>query len=152
MDNGDPELEQGPELTFHMRSKKTDGKEILAHFDVTATVRGTRNCADCGNTLKELSMDMDGTAELAQFEGWKELTPDQQGEVQGRLEAGTVEPDAEAEEGTVDESGGGRYKKNLITTVVPYNITIEDSELGIKLTYNGELSYEAAASEFEECC
>lgn len=152
MDNGDPEVQQDPELTFNMRTKKPDGTEIPASFDVTASVRGVRVCADCGTELKELNMDLEDTVELPKFEGWDKLTPEQQGELLGRLEAGTVKPEIETGDTSVDESGGSRFKKNLITTVLSYTITIVDIDQGIKLTHNGDMSYEAAASEFEECC
>src|ERR1039458_5610797 len=77
-------------------------------FNLTADVRGVRNCADCGTELKSLDMQMEGSVLLNQFEGWKELSPEEQSKVVAGIKDAGLECEAEEGDGSVDESGGGR--------------------------------------------
>lgn len=143
LDNGDPEVE-------------SIEASVDENVTITAQVRGTRNCADCGTTLKELSMEMQETVPVADFEIKPvPATPELKAQILTKAQTDdSIEWGVEEDGGEVDESGGGRYKKNKITTTINYTITgtVELDEADYQLTHEGTLSSENAAGEFEECC
>jgi hypothetical protein len=144
MENGEPEIND-------FQVQYSGGT-----FEVTANARHTRNCADCGTELKDCDHDFEGSVELTEFEGWASLTSEQQTAVKLWLESNEAQSDQS--DCQVEESGGGRYQKNMIELVLSYSIEIEaENELEpdaapIKLVYNGTLSNSAAAGEYCECC
>jgi len=144
MDNGEPEAN---DLEVSHQS---------GSFEVTGNCRHTRNCADCGTELKQCDHDFSDQVELCSFEGWDALTSEQQTSVQSWLDGGN---EVEVQDGgiEVEESGGGRYKKNMIQLAWNYSLEIEfepeaQEMAPIKLVYNGSMTSEAAASNYEECC
>lgn len=138
MENGDPEVDN--------IEASADGDSI----HVTATATGYRNCAECSTQLKSLCVDFEDDVALDKFDGWKDLPEPERAKFIAALEGGKLELEAESSSGEASESGGGRYAKNMITTALDYTLT---ATLGEKsLEYNGTLSSENAASEFEECC
>lgn len=143
MENADPEI------------GSVDCEYSDDSFQVTADIRAVRSCADCSTELKSLDLNLEQSVELSQFDGWKGLSEEQQKLVREQLESGEANVESNPGEGRMEESGGSRYKKNMITIAVDYSIEItvhpEEGD-SINLTYNGELSEEHAASEFEECC
>ena len=144
LENGDPEV-QNSEANY------SEGC-----FTLTFSVRGTRLCADCWGELKSLDMDIEETVDLGEMESYKALSKDQQERILNALNDCTAEIELSEEGTNVDETGGGRYKKNMITTEVSYELTIrvegEKPEDTIELCHTGEVSNEAAAGEYEECC
>lgn len=135
MENGEPEV-NGVNCTYNNGG-----------FDVTCEVHHTRNCADCGTELKAVEGVAEGRVELAELEGWDKLTPEAQLEIKTKLEAGEIEPETEDTGSEADESGGGRYAKNLITCTVHFRLTLGDG-----LTHEGTAEMENAASYYEESC
>lgn len=121
MDNGDPEVNE------------SDIVPNDATATVTASVHLVRNCADCGTELKALDVD----ADEADFE-----VP-----AEHRGEGHNLSVEVTAND--VNESGGGRYKKNYITVDLDYSVSCDcggkDKEIG-----TGTLTCTAAAGEFEE--
>lgn len=145
MDNGDPE--------FNSLDAVLSGSDV--HVD--ASVRSVRNCADCGTELKSLDLDLEADIPLSGFEGFKELSAEDAQCLLDSADASMDDFNVESEEGStsLDEGGGGRFKKNMITTRAEVNLTVE-WERGpddiVKLTKNHEMTSENAASEFDECC
>jgi len=120
MENGEPEVND----------------EELTSGSVFFSVRLTRNCADCGDELKEASFDhaQDHQAELDAHMAEKHEGEDADFELEiGDSEAG--------------ESGGGRYHKNMIDVHVGYSIRCN---LCDEAVLEGEFADSIAASGFEE--
>jgi hypothetical protein len=112
-----------------------DGEDVSADehgICVTFSVTVNRNCSECGTTLKSAQYDFEETEEI----NWKEL---------GVAESEIGEVEVEVDDPDVDESGGGRYKKNMIVLDAPYRVKI-----GEKLIYEGSARQSMAAGEFEE--
>lgn len=64
-------------------------------------------------------------------------------------DAGNIEIEVEDGGGAqTDESGGHRYKKNILTTTIPF--TAKFSWEGLDFTFNGSVNCEHAASEYED--
>lgn len=139
MENGEPEIN-------NIEASHLTGLQ----FSVNADVRGVRQCANCGTDLKDLSMDVEGTCDIGESEEWKKLTPEEQATLKAAIKKGDVEVEVEDDGGDVDEGGGGRYAKNIITTTVNYTLTVTYNDL--KVSASGSLESKNAASEFEECC
>lgn len=119
-------------------------------FTVTASGTTDRNCADCGDLMKQVSWDMEAEIELSDVKGFDELEDEAKKTLVEAIELGTAEHKVEEQGTSAEESGGGRYKKNIITSTVEYFVEINYGEL--KLTQAGNMSVENAASEFEEQC
>lgn len=112
-----------------------DGEEISADengFNITFSATVNRNCAECGNLLKQATYEFEEEEAI----NWKDkgIRDDEIGNVE--LEVG--DPD-------VQESGGGRYAKNMITLDVPYKVKVGDT-----VVFEGSARQSMAASEFEE--
>lgn len=138
MENGDPQMDS-IEATI-------DGGKI----SISANATATRNCADCSTELKSLSLDFEAELELKDFPKFNDLSETDKAKFQAALDAGTLDLNVEDAGGEMEESGGGRYAKNMITTKFSYSVSAKAGDL--ELVYEGELSSENAASEFEECC
>jgi hypothetical protein len=127
LETGEPEAELDVEVADDNQS---------AH--VTGTVRVFRNCADCGVELKETTFEIDEEVDL------KDHKIDEQAEVDGAtVDAGAVE---------ATESGGGRYKKNMIGYTLTYCIDIP-WKLGKKegtVTHEETIEDSVQASAFDE--
>lgn len=157
MDNADPEVNQ--------LDAELDGGMIR----VTSEVRCSRQCAECGTDLKELNLELDTEIMIVELSGFKELSPEDQTFITEALaDMGTLpdvdektsgspefEVDIEESSSSIDEGGGGRFKKNMLTTHVEGNITVTVTHpAGPSIKFGGpvELESENAASEFDECC
>jgi len=146
MENADPEVND------------IEGQADIANVIITASVRGVRNCAECGTELKDCDMDMEDTVDVEQLDGFKKLTEVQQAGLLAALEAGEAEIEVEDNGGEVDEAGGGRYAKNMLTTRILYKLTItfkaveSGNEVTVSIEHEGDLESKNAASEFNECC
>lgn len=144
LDNGDPEVDLEVEY---------DGNVLV----VSGNVHLTRNCADCGTTMKELYADLEDAVSPKAFE-WKRgtvsYTPDLD-VLEKALSDGDVNISLDQGAPDVEEGGGGRYAKNMITAVVPYTITLTmtlPDEVEVEGTYSGDVKTANAASDYEECC
>lgn len=142
MENGDPEI-GCIETLFD-----TDTVIVTA-----AGVRLIRTCADCSTELKDCNTEGETRVELSKFEGWAELTEAQRTKITEQLATKEIEITSENGGADVDEGGGGRYKKNLISTCIHFTLTIncEIEEKKTELTYSGDIEIQHAAGEFEEC-
>lgn len=118
---------------------------------VAVDARSVRTCAACGQELKALDINKDVELELDKFEGFDELGEKQQDQLREAWDAGTLEIEVEeAGDGETSESGGSRYKKNILTTTIPF--VAKFSWEGLDFTFNGSVTSEHAASEYEEQC
>jgi len=120
-------------------------------FNITADARTVRNCADCGTELKALDVYFEESVDfdvLSEGQAFKALTEEQQKALLAACEDGTADIHIEDTGTDYDESGGHRYKKNIIKSTVHYEITVKWQEK--EFTYAGDLTSENAASEFEE--
>jgi predicted nucleic acid-binding Zn-ribbon protein len=127
-----------------------DADESGGTISVRGSVEMERTCADCGQTLKTFSGDLEGDIEWSDFDGFSDL-PEKCREA---LEAGSLDItfDVEEVDTSVDESGGGRYKKNIITAVVDVIVKCDVvwDKTTHKLKADAQVKCDAAASEFEE--
>lgn len=108
---------------------------------ITASVRCVRACAECGGELKEITHDFSEEVdpmELPQIKESKEL--------QENLK--DIEFDIEPDSCEIEESGGGRYAKNIIACVLAYRIKAKYQDHAF--SYDGSMTEEAAASSYEE--
>ncbi len=112
-----------------------EGEDISADdqgFNLTFSVTVNRNCADCGTTLKSAQFDFEENEEI----DWK---------AKGVKEEDIGNVEVEIEDPDINESGGGRYAKNIISCDCAYKVKI-----GEKVIYEGNAQQSMAASEFEE--
>lgn len=121
------EWESGPDVEA---SKQEDGSFDIS---VTGSVRVVRNCADCSTELKTATLEMDDTITITAEEAGADTTEED------------FEVDADDPEGS--ESGGGRYKKNMIGATVAYRI-----KTGDKTVYEGTWQDSIPASQMDEAC
>lgn len=143
MDNGDPD-ENSIEVTLSGSS-----------FEIEASYRHTRNCADCGTELKEYEFNPTGSVDFEDMDKLKkvdgsELTADEKATLEAAIDDGTAECEIESTSTSVDEAGGGRYKKNMLTLTVDYLLTITAGE--IQVEYTGQITEETNAGSYDECC
>lgn len=117
-------------------------------FEINCSGQTERNCADCGTTLKSCSWDAEGEERLSDLEGWKDLSEKKQKEIIEKLEEGKIEAEINEDGTEANESGGSRYQKNMIESIVHYRMEIGGEGLSIE----GQVSSHNAASEFDECC
>lgn len=123
LETGEPEQEQTLEL-----SVDREGAQVTGSFRVT------RNCTECGEALKEATL---------------ELSDDLPEDVFKAHNGEDHELSVDLEDATADESGGGRYAKNLITVTVNYSVTCKCDK---EFAYDGQVETDScAASSFEEC-
>jgi len=117
--------------------------------EITVTIDGRtlRNCADCGTELKAVDWCDSDSLNLSEFDGWDKLSPEQQNSIKTECS-----PEVEENCCSIEESGGGRYKKNIISTIVGYEITVpvQNHPDVSALKFEGCFRFDNAASEFEE--
>ena len=102
---------------------------------VTGSFKLTRNCGECGDALKEAVVDLDDTVDAD--------------EVKPHFGGGEHALSIELDSVEADESGGGRYRKNLISAVVEATVTCScDKAFSHDVTLDTD---GCAASAFEEC-
>jgi hypothetical protein len=101
-------------------------------FTVTVDVRLVRNCADCGQELKEGTLTLEGSDVLGH-----EMKPD-------------CELTAEMDTTNQIEEGGGRYKKSYFGAEVEYVIRCSCQKEKDPPLYTGSVSDKMAASEMDE--
>jgi hypothetical protein len=118
LENGEPE-EQNLEISHH------DGDT----FEITGEFRLPRTCSECGTELKEANFLFEFNTNL---EG---VTPEERENLS-----------IEVEDMEVNESGGGRYAKNLFSLSGAFRITTADREIS---TVEGD-SDQLSASSFDE--
>lgn len=148
MENGEPSVDEIT-ATYNATPDGSPGS-----FTITATGEHYRNCAECSTELKNLSFEATEEICLDSFLGWGDLTIEQAGDLVRALQSGDIEPEVESDDTDVEESGGGRYEKNMITIKVDYTVTIkppDGSEIS-ELTFSGNVIDAHAAGEYEECC
>lgn len=102
---------------------------------IGGTVSLVRVCADCSTELKSCEAGVDDEASV-------EIPKEHLGEGH--------DMDVEIEVGSVDESGGARYKKNIITANLSYTMRCSCQKREDKPLAEGDLTASAAAGEFEE--
>ena len=144
MENGEPEVN---EITATYDAASTS-------VTVLASLRHTRNCVECSNELKSLDIEIEESFDITESEPYKALTPEQKVQMLDALEANDGGEVSIEETGTEsEESGGNRYKKNLITVTLRYDVVLtngkEDNE-NITLLLPGQATSENAASSYEE--
>lgn len=129
---------------------------------IQASATTNRNCAECSDTLKSLELEYELEVPIEDFKGYSELSDEDKVALEAEMANGdssqALDLSVEEDSTEADESGGGRYKKNLITSTVHFSVVLTwtrhnpDGALNkTKLTYSGHASNENAASEFEEC-
>jgi hypothetical protein len=125
-EDSDPEVELDVEL---------DGDVAR----VTGTVRMVRCCAECGTELKEANFDVDEEVPLP--------TTDPAGhELPTETDSVPHTHDLSIEETTeLYESGGGRYKKNMVGYDMDFTITCSCG-----LSVEGHAHDELAANQWDE--
>jgi hypothetical protein len=145
MENNDPEVEYV--------AAELDGEDVR----VQANVRAIRACADCGTELKDTYLEIEESFPICEFDGFDKLSADDQTRLIRLVEEehGDIEVAVEENGGDTYESGGSRYKQNLITTTVNVAITLtwyrgKDEE--VCLVKHADVEETAAASEYDECC
>jgi hypothetical protein len=119
-------------------------------FRVTATGTTERNCADCGTTLKAVNWDAEKEIPLTEFRDWQKLTASVKQAWIDALAKEQAEIEIEENGSDSDESGGGRYAKNIITSRVNFILTLKLNDPVLRLIYEGQVESQNAASEFEE--
>lgn len=123
-------------------------------FTVTAEVRLVRACADCGTELKDRTAYLEDTIKLSEFSvdgNGILITKEEQDAIHTAMDTLAADPDVEdCGDATVDESGGGRYAKNMLTLTMSAVVSITVNGV----TYEGGIKFtdEAGASEYDECC
>jgi hypothetical protein len=121
---------------------------------VEADIRHVRQCADCSNELKEIDEHVEEEVDVEKFEGWDKLDEVQKKAIKDALENGEITVEADDSGTNADESGGHRYKKNMIVCTADYTLEFEwqpDAKLpSIKFKYNGQLRMENQASNYNE--
>ncbi len=128
-------------------------------FAVTLDCRHVRACAECSTELKSIDISEELNPTIQEFDGFDALSEAQKASIIEALDSGEIEVDCDEGDVNVEESGGGRYKKNLITVTVGANLTLEftpevtaEENEKITLTHAIEFKSENAASYYEECC
>lgn len=138
LENADPEVDESS-------IDSTQGA-----IDFNYNVRMVRQCADCGQEMKSYDGEAEAHVELEDIEEFQKL-PDsiREGLIDGSISY-EVSADTNAE---VEESGGGRYKKNIITATVTidYTVSFTVGKKDYKLAGQTTAECEAAAGDFEEC-
>lgn len=142
MENGDPEV-NSIEVSY------ADGE-----FSITCDVRHTRNCADCSTELKDINHNIEASVKLADIESYKALAPEQRARLDAALKDDKAEIEIEEDGSEADESGGGRYAKNMIKVVVNYQLTVTagNEEAPVTILHAGSLEESCQASGYDECC
>lgn len=120
-------------------------------FTVTADIHHDRNCADCSDVMKSIDHNEEDSVDLDKLDGFDKLTEDERKRLREGLANGSLEATVEESDCEVEESGGGRYAKNIIAVVLSYTLSVPlDDER--TLTYSGVLRAESPASGYEEQC
>jgi hypothetical protein len=94
------------------------------------SLRVVRVCVECGTELKECMLEFDEEGDW----GENKYSQDQLDDME--LDVGNPDP---------QESGGGRYKKNMIGANVPFQIKLNE-----EVIVDAETSCAEAASSFNE--
>jgi hypothetical protein len=136
MENGEPQIG-----SIEVSRSGTD-------VEITADVEHTRNCADCGTELKSISISFSESLSLKDVGKPDEMSETDFEKWRAGLKKAEVEIDEDGSDS--DESGGGRYAKNMIGVVVDYTLKITSSK--IELKKSGQLREENPASAYDECC
>lgn len=120
-------------VSMDMADPAVDSIEVDADGNVEARISIVRTCAECGDELKEATLDL---VEL--------IEPPPEDQAQG--EDGH---ELEVEETGVDaiEKGGGRYQKSFFGAEVAFTVKCN---CGCGFEKEGSFSDEVAASEMEE--
>lgn len=117
-------------------------------INITAEAEHTRNCADCGTELKSLGISFEGNVSLSDFEKPSEMTDADFEKWKSGLKKAECEIDEDGSDS--DESGGGRYAKNMIGVVVDYTLKVTSKKITVEKS--GQLREENPASAYDECC
>jgi len=98
--------------------------------------------------MKALDINEEVELELDKFDGFSNLGGKKQEQLREAWDAEQLEIEVTEDGGSTDESGGGRYKKNILTTTVEF--TAKFSWEGLDFTYSSNFSCEHAASEYDD--
>lgn len=125
--------------------------------DIQATLQQNRECAECGTVMKSYCHDLEESIDWetigVKLDGWS--LPDLADfallwESENTKSTFLVEVTSDGT--SVEEGGGGRYAKNMITSELSYTINVQRKQSAYDINYEGTLKGEAAASEFEDEC
>ena len=143
MDNADPQVDS-------LEAGDLKGGSV----EITVDGQHFRVCSDCGTELKSVSFNESETEQLNTFEGWDALTEEQKSAVLKGCEDGNLVAGVEEASVEVDESGGMRYKKNIITITINYEVAVDLDPIVEKVVLHksGQFTIENAASGYDECC
>jgi len=142
LEMGDPELE-----SINLDADLGDGK--LGSAAVTATVRIVRTCGECGDELKEATLELEGESGEIDVSDHASVKKQPDGTEQPAWNPG-CELQVEEEDVSPIEEGGGRYKKSYFGATVSYKITCACQKDKAAPIHEGELSDKVAASAMEE--
>jgi hypothetical protein len=137
LENADPQVDE----------QTADFRDGLLSLQYSVTM--SRECAECSQEMKSYSGDAEQDIEVDAIPGYGDLPK----EVQEGLIDGSIDVDVSVNESSeVEESGGGRYAKNIITTTVTcdYTLTFSHSGKEYKLEGQEKLECSASAGDFEE--
>jgi hypothetical protein len=117
---------------------------------VSANVRIERTCAECGDTLKEATLELSWSPEPEDAKKLEEhIRLHEEKEAEAGTDAEPFEYEFEVEETGVDaiEEGGGRYKKSYFGAHVSFDLKCSCDP---SFMISGEMDDKVAASEMEE--
>lgn len=137
MDNGEPEV------------SNVDTNFSEGEITVTCEIHHTRNCADCGTELKSIDETAEASCRLNEFADYGSLKVVDHQKIAKDINDGKISIEAEDEGAEAEESGGGRYAKNMIAVRVP--ITVSFIYNGKVFKHSVECVTENPASAYEEC-
>lgn len=125
LENGDPEVD----MEMNLEGERKVGV-IEEQFSVSGTAHLTRNCAECGSELKTADLNLE-----SEMQTFTHITPECDGELH-----------CDFDDGLVDESGGGRYAKNMISCSVHWSVTCSKCQA----TLQNDVEASEVAGAFEE--
>ncbi len=102
---------------------------------ISGSIRIVRNCADCSTELKEYNFDIDADVDIEEPDEPKD------GEKPHEHELSIEETSCDS-----TETGGGRYKKNMIGYCLSYNVKCSSCDFET----DGSIEDSTPASSFDE--
>lgn len=119
----------------------------LQGMEVSATVRIVRCCAECGNEMKEATLDMNSEIPEGDLNGHYNTEKDEP------IDGHTLSVDENECDLDQIEEGGGRYKKSFYGATVAFRVYCSCGEKEGKKghpIYEGEMEDKVAASSMDE--
>lgn len=121
---------------LEFQDPELDGDLEVSEDGVTCNIRLVRTCSECGQEMKEATLEMSGDLPEQAVDHLKEHEEDE------------TPHELEIEENGIDqiEEGGGRYKKSYFGASVDYKITCSCGQFEV----TGTVSDKIPASHMEE--